>query len=324
MIEKISKICWNDNNWARPSGTNGKSTSSEAYENSEGFGHEEWLLDKSKVINGYHYAFLQPLNLKTDRHVGQVYKIWLYTITSKQKFLVGYIDKAMCISKEESIETCKVYKQKGWLKDMVKDLESAGINPINLKETPASIFFNVKFRVKDIRLFDDFPVIADGDHNLTTTRYKLLDKVSDFKFEGTKQKGTESYSRKAGAEIFVDPYHNKIQNALSKFLKTSGQFRNIKIETDYVDVQATSNDGIVHFFEIKTDTPKNNIRQALGQLLEYSMYPNKQLSQKLIIVGDAEPSEEVKKYVRHLRATTDLNLFYQWIDMDNGRLSACL
>ena len=37
MIEKISRICWNDFGWTRPSGTNGKSPSSTTYENEKGF-----------------------------------------------------------------------------------------------------------------------------------------------------------------------------------------------------------------------------------------------------------------------------------------------
>ena len=321
MREKISKICWNDYGWTRPSGTNGKSASSEAYENMAGYGHEEWLLDKSKIVNGYHYGFLQPLYLKTDRHVGQTYKLWLYTITNRQKFLIGCIDKAICISKNESIETYKTYKKNGWIKEMIKDLESAGINSINLKKTEEKIFFNVKFKIKDVKIYDDFPIISNADRNLTTTRYKLLDKISDFTIEDLKQKKTGGYARKATSEIFVDPYHNKIQNTLSKLLKSSGQFRNIKIEEDKIDVQATSADGTVHFFEIKTDTPKNNIRQAIGQLFEYSLFPDKQKAQKLIIVGDSEPTAEIKKYIAHLRKKTLLNLFYRWVDLDNETLS---
>lgn len=320
MTEKISKICWNDFKWTKPSGTNGKSPSADSYENSAGYGYEEWLLDKSKVIDGYHYGFLQPLNLKTDRHVGNTYKIWLYSITGRQKFLIGYIDNAICISKDESTETFKTYKRNGWIKEMVADLESAGINATNLKTgTPANIFFNVKFKVKDIKL-NDIQRISSNDKNLTTTRYKLLDKVADFKFEEVKQKGTEGYSRKLVAETFVDPYHNKIQNSLSKILRASGQFTNIQVEKNCIDIQATSNNEL-HFFEIKTDTAKSNIRQAVGQLFEYSFYPTTTKATKLIVVGDEEPSKEVRNYIKHLREQTGLKIFYRWVDMDKQILS---
>lgn len=321
MIEKLSKVCWNDFGWTKPSGTNGKSPSTNSYENIEGYGHEEWLLDKSKTVDGFHYGFLQPLNLKTDRHVGQIYKIWLYATTNKQNFLVANIDEVICIPQEESVEIYKIYKANGWIKEMVNDLENAGINSTNLKGTPKEIFFNVKFRINDINIFDDFPIISSTDKNLTTTRYKLLNRTYEFDFEDIKQKGTDGYSRKAGDEIFINPYHNKIQNVLSKLLKSSGHYRSIKIEEKNVDVQATFNDGLLHYFEIKTDTPKNNIRQAIGQLFEYSMFPNKLIAEKLIIVGDTEPSDNVKIYIDHLRKTTSLNLYYRWVDMEKELMS---
>jgi hypothetical protein len=117
MIEKIAKICWNEFKWVMPSGSNGKSPASNSYENENGFGHEEWLSDKSKLIGGYHYAFLQPLNLKTDKHVGNTYKIWLYTVRNKTKLLVGHIDNAQCISKKESTEVYEFYKKNKWLEE---------------------------------------------------------------------------------------------------------------------------------------------------------------------------------------------------------------
>jgi hypothetical protein len=204
---------------------------------------------------------------------------------------------------------------------MVTDLENAGINATNLKETPATIFFNVKFKVKDIKLNDDFLRLSSKDKNLTTTRYKLLDKVADFKFEEVKEKGTDGYSRKLVAETFVDPYHNKIQNTLSKILRASGQFKNIQVEKNNIDVQATSNSNELHFFEIKTDTAKNNIRQAVGQLFEYSFYPTTTKANKLIVVGDEEPSKDVRNYIKHLREQTGLKIFYRWVDMDKQLLS---
>ena len=49
-MEKIARICWNTNNWERPSGSYGKSTVESSYENFSGYGYEEWLLDNSKIM----------------------------------------------------------------------------------------------------------------------------------------------------------------------------------------------------------------------------------------------------------------------------------
>lgn len=59
---KITRICWNTNNWVKPSGPNGKSQSESSYEKAVGFGNEEWLLDNSRINeDGYHYAFYRLL-----------------------------------------------------------------------------------------------------------------------------------------------------------------------------------------------------------------------------------------------------------------------
>ena len=57
--EKIARICWNTNYWQKPSGKDGKSK--DTYELINGYGHEEWLFDKEKIIDGYHYSFLQGI-----------------------------------------------------------------------------------------------------------------------------------------------------------------------------------------------------------------------------------------------------------------------
>lgn len=51
--EKIARICWNTHDWKRPSGSEGKSRTDTSYENRIGFGHEEWILDDTKIIDRY-------------------------------------------------------------------------------------------------------------------------------------------------------------------------------------------------------------------------------------------------------------------------------
>ena len=79
-IEKIARICWNTNNWHRPSGSEGKSKTKQSYEKKQGFGHEEWLFDERMILkDGYLYGYLQAL-LEPKCHKGKVYDIHLFTI----------------------------------------------------------------------------------------------------------------------------------------------------------------------------------------------------------------------------------------------------
>lgn len=316
MIEKITKLCWNEFGWVKPSGSHGKSSVKKTHENSFGYGHEEWLLDKSKIINGYHYGFIQPLNLKTNLHIGKQYKLWMYSFTNKQKFIIGYIDKCERIDEKESIEVYKKYKNKGWLNEMVSDLENAGINSSQFNKTPSNIFFNIKFKINDINLFDEYLPLSEKDKNIRISRYKLLNKDNDFIF-----KLSRGYKRKAIAETFVNPYHKSIQEVLIKLLKRDTNYSQVKKEVEFVDVRGVYNNEEIHFFEIKTDTPKNNIRQAIGQLLEYTFFPDTNKANKLYIIGDKTPNSEVAKYLNTLREITSLNVYYKCLDMENNTLS---
>ena len=126
-MEKVARICWNTRDWKRPSGSEGKSRGKGAYENIVGFGHEEWLLDDSKLIDGYHYSFLQPINTKSKKYVGQTFDIHLFTFNPiHMKEYVGCIHNVECISPEQAKQAYKYYQKCGWVKEMKDDVIYAG------------------------------------------------------------------------------------------------------------------------------------------------------------------------------------------------------
>ncbi|BCV27179.1 hypothetical protein [Shewanella algae] len=67
-MKKIARICWNSNGWITPSGRPGKSSNKDSYEYQNGYGHEEWLLDTTKIIDGYHYGYIKQLE-STEIHI---------------------------------------------------------------------------------------------------------------------------------------------------------------------------------------------------------------------------------------------------------------
>lgn len=332
MIEdKVSKICWNDKGWKFPSGSKGKSSASSSFESNYRYGHEEWLFDKYHIIDNYHYAFLQPLNLKSDKHVGKTYNIYLFTITDGIKYFVGQIKNAVCVSKDESKNIYGIYKKKGWLKEMVKQIERAGADPKTFTETSPEHFFNVKFKFEDVIKHDELNEISNQDLNITTTRYKLLPKSNDFKIvpensgdenEG-KVKSIIRRNRTYKVETSFDPYHDKMQNALYELLKNEfkNEYKKVLLEKDRVDIKAKTNAEKWHYFEIKTDSPKLSIRSALGQIMEYSYWPDMERAEKLIIVSDDTPNPETIKYLEHIRNKFKIPVFYRSFDIQKNVLS---
>ncbi|PZR02193.1 MAG: hypothetical protein DI539_27855, partial [Flavobacterium psychrophilum] len=91
--ERISRICWNDNGWIKPSGWKGKSTHPDSHEGIYGYGHEEWLCDISKVLDGFHYGFLESIRGSEDKAAGKKYNIELFSINgeSGNRYAVGRI-----------------------------------------------------------------------------------------------------------------------------------------------------------------------------------------------------------------------------------------
>lgn len=333
MENKISRICWNAEDWKFPSGSDGKSASPKSFEAKYGYGHEEWLFNKSRVIDGYHYAFLQPLGLKSNRHVNKIYNIFLFTITNdirdnKIKYFVGEIKNTQCLSKNESKKIHKIYKQKGWLKEMKMEIIRAGANPRLFREVPPESFFNIRFKFEDVIRPNELEKISDKDINITTTRYKLLPKRNDFRIATEMQeyetegnlRNTERQRRiyyKGESEF--DPYHNHIQNAVYTLLRNT--YEKTQIERGRVDIKTRTHDGKWHYFEIKTKSPKLSIREALGQIMEYSYWPDLERAEKLIIVSDKEPDSDTRKYLNHIRTKFNIPIFYRFFNIESNTLS---
>lgn len=331
-VNKISRICWNTKRWKFPSGSEGKSVFVNAYEADAGYGHEEWLFDKSRTLEGYHYAFLQPLNLKTDRHINKTYNISLYTVNNlNRRYYVGEIKNVKCITRVESKKIYDIYKERNWLKQMKADVERVGSNCEKFIKTEPEIFFNIKFRFSDVYQQEELVEIDSNDSNITTNRYKLLPQETVIRIgtvddedetEGNK-KSTNTRKKIFNSECEYDPYHDQMQNAIYDLLKTSKQYdyKRVYIEKGRVDIKAITKENAWHYFELKTDNPKQSIRKALGQIMEYAYFPDMEKAEKLIIVADEEPNQEVIKYLQYIRKKFNLPLTYRSFNIDTNVLS---
>jgi hypothetical protein len=75
------------------------------------------------------------------------------------------------------------------------------------------------------------------------------------------------------------------------------------------------------YYEIKTgSSARACIREAMGQVLEYSYWPSSREAERLFIVGESPPSEEELAYLRVLRERLGLPVDYRWLDHDSGEL----
>jgi hypothetical protein len=118
--------------------------------------------------------------------------------------------------------------------------------------------------------------------------------------------------------------HNEIQSALFEHLESlygdsvSGEQQTV--DGTYIDVAVHQN-GEYTYYEIKTGlSAQSCIREALGQLLEYSYWPRATSATRLVIIGEAPLDEHARAYLEKLRERFSLPLEYRRFDMDSSRL----
>lgn len=114
-IEKrIARLAFSTNGWVMPSGPYGKSKHKDSHEAKYNYGHEEWLFDTSKLIDGYHYGFLEPIRKQQDAYKGHLFNVWLYTIDgiSKKRFWVGEINNLEVLDQKDADAIKILYKKK--------------------------------------------------------------------------------------------------------------------------------------------------------------------------------------------------------------------
>lgn len=80
-----------------------------------------------------------------------------------------------------------------------------------------------------------------------------------------------------------------------------------------IDVVVQEEDRFI-FYEIKTmRSPRACLREALGQLLEYSFWPGSQAANRLVVVGETPLDTEGADYIKTLRQRFSLPLEYEHI-----------
>lgn len=333
MNHKLCRICWNSRGWRRPSGE-AVDLESNSYVAANGFGHEEWLFNYEWMIGGYKYGFLQPINKYLSTYQGKTLDILLYTISpSGDRLLVGCIRNAYVPHEDELKKIVRQMKKNGWIDQMQEDcaLIDWPVSEEKLGYPHAGAIINIRFRPRDVTLFDPMPLVREKSF-IGSARYQPLnwdgvlpgwlasgaavdepDAVDPLRSE-------EARNRSAQQGTTYDPRHVRLQNALYRKLCEKYGKRNVDYEKDYVDLALTTSRGKV-FFEIKVEsTAKKCIRSALGQLLEYAHYPAAAKAGQFVVVGDAPLTEEDSLYLGQLSELYRLPLSYAQFSWETSSL----
>jgi len=338
---KISRITWNTQGWVKPSGRAGKSQNP-SFEKEHGFGHEEWLFDGDKVIGGYKYGFLEPINKYISKYEGRIFDISLYTRNCdiEKSFWVTTLKNVEVLTKAASAEILQLYIDKGWYQEMLSDLYNINLDADQLDkciQENSSVLFNVKFTANQLNHISTELIPIDEDNDILSNRYTLMNvsqtvqnkyyelEKTGFSFDDSGSLDIDlakSGKRKSRSkEIELELKHNLIQQRFLSYLQKKYGKETVKSEckahgASRIDIVQKTDTGFI-FYEIKTyNNLKTSIRESIGQLLEYCLYPNVQEAKKLVLVSHVKPSDELISYFTMIKKIINIPLGYIHFDIE--------
>jgi len=143
--------------------------------------------------------------------------------------------------------------------------------------------------------------------------------TDSFEFRpGCTVKAAYTAATQSQREIDINLRHNVLQQTLYQHLANEHGADNVR--TEQPSGVGTMVDVVVRigaeywFYEIKTfQSPRACIREALGQLLEYSFWPGAQRASRLIVVGETSLDDEGKRYLQTLKERFSLPIEYEQI-----------
>jgi hypothetical protein len=307
----------------------------ESYVAANGFGHEEWLFNFDWLLSGfdtadqtaYRYGFLQPIYKHRRKYVGETFSILVYAVDPSQTTkAVAVIENAYVPNDEELNWVLERTRQNGWLDLMRQQLRELGVPEGPLTAPAPATIANIRFLPENVTFCNPMVPLAPPHKTTRIHRYQLLnwddgfllprarsDRVPPRQVENhgdTRDRSEGTRTRAAQPSTVYDPQHAKLQNRLRSFLCSIYGENAVKMEREFVDLRLIEN-GMTTFIEIKMEsTAKKCVRSALGQLVEYAHYPNLKKANKLLVVGDVDPSDDDATYLRFLRDTYQLPLYY--------------
>jgi hypothetical protein len=177
-----------------------------------------------------------------------------------------------------------------------------------------------------LRLFDRLlPVYvfaeSGGDDQLAR-RWKSQPETFDFR-PGIPERTEAARAEVSGGEMDITLRHNRLQKELFDNLSRQVGAENVGVEVPSgnggkIDLVVRKEGPRWIFYEIKAGrSAKSCIRDAIGQLLEYSLWPGATRPEKMVVVGEQEMSSEGEQYLEKLNTRFPLPLEHKHVSPDS-------
>ncbi len=337
MDKRQMRITWNEYNWEKPSGhfwkKENQGNKNVPYENQYGFGHEEWIFNPRYRLKGFQFGYVRGVE-KASLKTGIIDELYLYTKDPSNNYFLVAILKSVIRIKDDTREQRlieKLYQKYHCTAiDELKD-----VNAVHTEILKTGLLPTLKFKWKDAIIFEEpIPVTIEDSKYRRYQPYKLTPELEKFantkifekpklKFLSGKSKNKSSYtiSRKKGKRE-VKSLHVEILDYLYKHLLRKNDKSNLSVEKSIVngkiiDLLERIKKNKFNFYEVKTsNSGLTNIRDAIGQILEYALIDNKINTNKLIVIGPADLKDYESKYLIRLRNIISIEIEYWYFNTE--------
>ena len=140
---------------------------------------------------------------------------------------------------------------------------------------------------------------------------------SEFMFRaGNNAKKRTTVGNLTAKALSIDLRHNELQEILYRELCAEFGRENVGTEVPSgtggrIDAVSRENEKLT-FYEIKVGhSVKALLREAIGQLLEYSIWPGANEPASLVVVGEPKASESAEQYLKVLNESLPFNVSYR-------------
>ncbi|MCY1532912.1 hypothetical protein D9M68_682090 [compost metagenome] len=289
---------------------------------------------------------MAALHVDYNANKGKLIDLVLFTknAETKEYFWVGQLKNVTVLNEAEILEVFSVYEEKGWLEQMKNELKLLQLNSTIIEEWKANglKMFNVRYPASELQnLFTDLVPIKNREI-ITTSRYKLLssiDKIEEgfsevvnqkFNFETGSSEAdlTSSGERiRKASRIELNYLHNELQSKFLKFLQDQFGKSNVRREcltsgSCRIDISRKIDGGFI-FYELKVyNSPRQSIREAIGQLLDYCYFPNVRQAQELVLVTNKPPDQETQQYLQTLNQILEVKFSYIHFSLEKAQIEA--
>ncbi len=163
------------------------------------------------------------------------------------------------------------------------------------------------------QLFDQFGDNEDKKEIVGTKGRKRQRRTTR---QATNGRNTTPQTRTVTRSYIAEQKHNKIQEALVEILSKKYGKDNVVLEENYVDIKLIQ-PSFINFYEVKSSSYASEcIKEALGQILLYSLNDTDKRPKKHIVVGQYPTTENDKKYINFLKYNLKLEFDYLNVEIE--------